>query len=285
VEKKLEKLSLNDSAFAEYRRKCIELEKEGTFASRQREKEETETVEADFSSDFLSSEGALDDEKVRAYVQKNGKKAVEEYFRATIGEKSAERQTRMLEILDFAFMKEYSEAYSHEDLIGLAKSGNGEISDRSYNLLEELKGEQIRNFALELYKNSSKDEENRIRALCLLLKNYEKRDADFVVRAVASVSVRDDSDWHSVVSAVIDLFKENKSKRPPKELLQWAYENSRCSFCREYVVRAMSARRMLTEEILQECLYDNNGDVRRFAEKKYKELYKKKKSLGYSRGI
>ena len=61
---------------------------------------------------------------------------------------------------------------------------------------------------------------------------------------------------------------------PPKEILYHMYEHCQCACCREYIVRELSGRRMLTEELLQECLYDSNSDIREFAEKKWKKRWR-----------
>ncbi len=39
-------------------------------------------------------------------------------------------------------------------------------------------------------------------------------------------------------------------------------------------LREMSRRRMLTEDILRECLYDSNEDIQRFAKKKLEKINK-----------
>ncbi len=41
-----------------------------------------------------------------------------------------------------------------------------------------------------------------------------------------------------------------------------------CSYCRESMVAYMARHRMLTEDILAECLYDSNYDILRYAEKR-----------------
>ena len=55
-----------------------------------------------------------------------------------------------------------------------------------------------------------------------------------------------------------------------KHLLPLLYEHTPCSCCRESVLRSMAKHRMLTEEILKECLYDSSYEIRRFAAKRLK---------------
>lgn len=161
------------------------------------------------------------------------------------------------------------------ELIRSARTDDGETRKKALYRLEKMKGDAVKKFATELYA-ASEEEEVRTLALCMLVRNYEKEDKDFIIAAVHSVPVCEDYDWHFVLSAVLDLFEKDSFKEPPGELLLWAYENSRCSFCREYVVRAMSRRHMLTRELSKECLYDCNGKIRAFAEKKLKKKEKKK---------
>ena len=56
------------------------------------------------------------------------------------------------------------------------------------------------------------------------------------------------------------------------------YEYSQCACCRDFIVREMSRRRMLTDELLQECLHDSYSDIREFAEKKWKKRNIQKKN-------
>ena len=55
----------------------------------------------------------------------------------------------------------------------------------------------------------------------------------------------------------MELFCE-LGKGKPNELLGYKYRSILCSFCREYVVKEMGRRRMLTRELLEEMQYDCN---------------------------
>ena len=50
------------------------------------------------------------------------------------------------------------------------------------------------------------------------------------------------------------------------------YQYTLCSFCREYVVKEMGRRRMLTRELLEEMQYDCNDDIREYADKKLSRM-------------
>ena len=71
-------------------------------------------------------------------------------------------------------------------------------------------------------------------------------------------------DRHLVYLSVRDAF-ELKTVRKSTDLLRYLYEVTFCSECRRYNLQAMVARRMLTDDLLRECLYDCNEDTRRYA--------------------
>ena len=53
-----------------------------------------------------------------------------------------------------------------------------------------------------------------------------------------------------------------------KPALLWhIYETTYCSCCREYALLQMGKRRLLSAEILEECLLDSNDDIRKYAAK------------------
>ncbi len=52
--------------------------------------------------------------------------------------------------------------------------------------------------------------------------------------------------------------------------LPYLYEHTLCSFCREYIVREMGRRYMITKTFLQEYLHDSNCEVRKYAGKRIK---------------
>lgn len=106
----------------------------------------------------------------------------------------------------------------------------------------------------------------------MLAKNYETRDRELFVRAVKQVPITyKDGGWHGVFGDVLDLF-EVPGRGKPNELLLYMYRNTLCSFCREYAVREMGRRRMLTRGLLEEMQYDCNDDIRKYAERKLSRM-------------
>ncbi len=70
--------------------------------------------------------------------------------------------------------------------------------------------------------------------------------------------------------AVLRMSERGGTEHFPRELLPYIYEHTLCSCCRFSALKEMSHRRMATEEILKECLYDSYEDIRKFAESKLK---------------
>ena len=52
----------------------------------------------------------------------------------------------------------------------------------------------------------------------------------------------------------------------PNSILNWAYENSLCSCCREHITESMLRKGLLTPELKQECLHDANLEIRDMVE-------------------
>ena len=79
-------------------------------------------------------------------------------------------------------------------------------------------------------------------------------------------------DWDGVHAAGLDAFRafgKGSGMPRPKHLLPLIYEYTPCSYCRENALMCMSRHRMLTTGILEECLYDSNKDIRRYAAKQH----------------
>ena len=107
----------------------------------------------------------------------------------------------------------------------------------------------------------------------MLIHNYEEEDASWFVETVKAIPVlhRGKINWHSVYMELLHVFENKNMVSPPKETLYYMYEHGQCAFCREHIVRELSRRRMLTDGLLKECLYDSNSDIRKFAEGKWKK--------------
>ena len=83
---------------------------------------------------------------------------------------------------------------------------------------------------------------------------------DLPVLIEAASRVVDDSDLHRIGLDFLD-YKTVKSEA----LLNWVYEHTPCSFCRNSAVRDMLQHGFITRIILDECLLDCDPDTRKLA--------------------
>lgn len=153
-------------------------------------------------------------------------------------------------------------------LIRDTRSESEELRRCAYLALGCIQSEEVRAFALELLSGNLEEDEKGY-AVNMLLRNYMSKDKELVIQCVKTVPVsRDRDEWHFVFHQVLDLLGNQKVKEPPRELLPYMYETTLCSHCREYIVLEMGKRQMLTEELLEECRYDCNGVICRYAEER-----------------
>ena len=91
--------------------------------------------------------------------------------------------------------------------------------------------------------------------------NYEKKDESLLLDRLRSVPVdfEGNTTWHGDQMAVRHM------KKPPKAALHHIFNTTYCTWCRWCVLEDMGRRRMLTQELLEECLYASNDDIRTYA--------------------
>lgn len=157
---------------------------------------------------------------------------------------------------------------SPDPLIQDAETGDETLKEAAFYALDYVRHEKVHQFVLELAER----EECASEAVFLLANHYQKEDREMFVRLVKSIPVSydDNADWHGAYSAVLDLLGTKGVKSAPKELLPYLYEHTLCSYCREYIVKEMGRRHMVTEKLLRECLYDSNCEIRNYAQKRIK---------------
>ena len=151
-------------------------------------------------------------------------------------------------------------------LITDSKSTDTELADRALCALRHRKDARVREYAHILLQEGK----HAARAVSMLVANYEDEDRELFVNAVKQIPVTyRDRAWHDAFSDILHML-QGTTKHKPKELLLYMYQNTLCSFCREYIVKEMGRRRMLTEELLEELQYDCNQDIQEYAKKKMK---------------
>ncbi|MDR3295204.1 MAG: hypothetical protein LBT26_05190 [Clostridiales Family XIII bacterium] len=141
-------------------------------------------------------------------------------------------------------------------LLECALSENAYLAEVSVDALGGIKDGRIHDFAVDCLRANAAG----LSALPMLAENYRKSDDD-AIRAAVTESKRVP---HDVQIFLVKLYTRHRSKNAFASLLH-VYRNGDCSFCRHGIVQAMRHCRVLTDEILEECLYDSYEDTRTFA--------------------
>ncbi len=142
-----------------------------------------------------------------------------------------------------------------------------ELQNAAWRALENIRHPAVREFALNNVDKGIRTPEG----FALLATNYMPEDGKLMEELLREmISAKD---WDGVHAAGMDIyrtFRKESSIPHPKHLLPILYEYNPCSFCRESALVYMSKHRMLTKEILEECQFDSNYDIRRMAAKRLK---------------
>lgn len=152
----------------------------------------------------------------------------------------------------------------HQKLIEYAESDCEKLSAAAKETLENCQSETVYRYAKEILLRRECDETS----IKVLLSNYRVKDKTCILSALSKLSVDydDESDWHDIVMQIVKV--GDSGIHLPREFFEWIYENSLCSFCRESAVRYMGKRRWLSQDVINECLYDCNDDIVMYAERK-----------------
>lgn len=166
---------------------------------------------------------------------------------------------------------------SPEAVIADARAADESLRQTAFEVLANIRHELVREFAFALLQEGGHEEA----AIWMLARNYREEDKELFVNLIYGVPVsygarNAPAGWHGIFSAVLDMFEEGEAENPPEELLPYLYETTLCSFCREYILEEMDRRHMVSEEMLRECLYDSNENIRNFAEGRLAEIIEAK---------
>ena len=155
----------------------------------------------------------------------------------------------------------------HDIIIEYANSSHERLHDVSLDLLTNCQSDVVRDYALSLMAKENLKEH----ALKMLLCNYTPEDKQFLLDALGELKVTYDnqSDWHHIGFKILDLF--GKERDLPKEFLLYIYNTTLCSCCRRSAVLALDKRQWLTEDIIKECRFDSNKDIRDYVNRCYPE--------------
>ncbi|AFY58354.1 hypothetical protein Riv7116_5993 [Rivularia sp. PCC 7116] len=145
-------------------------------------------------------------------------------------------------------------------LFQLAMSDDGDIRTAAVATLKFCQDSSIRNLAIDLSKNQ--DEEIAICSVGLFIKNYQSGDNRFIESILPRIN--DEDTKHFVCMDLIKIFERHEVDELLTSLL-WAYENTPCTHCREKIVKALIASRLIPQRLVDECQFDCVQDVRHLA--------------------
>ena len=153
-----------------------------------------------------------------------------------------------------------------EAVIQDAQSENERLSENAFLALEYIRDDKVHDFAGKLMGKKEHIED----VIHMLANNYRQEDHDILVSLVTSlkVTLKEAVPWHGPFMTILSMSESGKTEHFPRELLPYIYKHTLCSCCRFLALKEMSRRRMVTEEILKECLYDSYEDIREFAKRK-----------------
>lgn len=144
-------------------------------------------------------------------------------------------------------------------------SDGEQLQNAAWRALENIRNPAVRDFALRNAAGGLRTPEN----FALLVTNFMPEDGPLLERLLRElIAAKDWDDVHAAGLNIYRAFGKDSGIPRPKHLLPLLYEYNPCSICRESALTYMSRHRMLTKEILEECLVDSYDDIRRMAEKR-----------------
>jgi hypothetical protein len=143
-------------------------------------------------------------------------------------------------------------------LMEYAQSENEFLSGNAIDRLKYIKDIRIHDFAMRLLDEKGLDSF----ALGLLEMNYRKADDDIIYRLIKIAS----NIPQHVQSDIVDIYTHHRSA-DALPILSHVYSKGICTHCRCGILRAMNHCKVLSDEILDECLYDSYEDTRKLAKR------------------
>ena len=143
-------------------------------------------------------------------------------------------------------------------MLTLIDKFDAETNIEIYNTLADYKDKRVVDLAFKLAETA-----NYKIAIHMLMSNYKKEYKDLIVSLYKRIKFSFNS--HEFLTYKTIDFMMNKKKDMPDEILYITYYNDYCAFNREYIVKCMNKRNLLTESIKEELKYDSDYEIRKYA--------------------
>ncbi len=147
-----------------------------------------------------------------------------------------------------------------------SKSEHEDLRETAFYIMGHNPSLQAHDYAVSLIQNKI-DIQN---GLFLLSKNYQPQDEGLLFAAIQNIQLNcDENEFHSAAMDIEAVLSSVRQK-PKTDILTYLYYQTSCSCCRYRIVQLMHKKKVLSENILQECRFDSNSDIREFAERSIK---------------
>jgi hypothetical protein len=158
----------------------------------------------------------------------------------------------------------------HECFFEWADSKDEELRASILSAFSNFKNDKVHEFARQRVREGKILGWGNSFVLDIFEKNFENDDAKLISDAVlTSKPVKDDI--HRFGLSITSIAEENKTSEL-KDILIWVYENTPCSNCRKHAAKGLNEIGALSQEMIDECMWDGSEEIREFA----KELMKQK---------
>ena len=196
---------------------------------------------------------------VRRFARNADPEDLEKLAQTAMNEPDAETQVELL----WGFRHRSRYAFPEAFLLQLSQSGDDLLRHLAYEIIGQHPSAKTREVARALIQSGTEMQNG----IFLLSKNPLPEDEVLLYQVVKSFRPRRDrGDWHGIYGWAKDGMEALRGK-PKTDILDYLYRNTLCGFCREYVVRIMHKKGVLSEKILKECRFDARFDTQAFVKR------------------
>ena len=169
------------------------------------------------------------------------------------------------ELLSVFAFRDVNFPLSHETVIEYSRSHNDRLQEVAFDVLTCCQSTAVQAYAMELLRRG----EHTSQALQMLLCNYTPEDKELLLSELYKIKVdyKEKSDWHSIGLKILTV--RDRNVKLPKEFFLYIYNTTLCSYCRAEALRALTKRKWLTKEIIEECRYDSNYEISDYVNRYY----------------
>jgi hypothetical protein len=183
---------------------------------------------------------------------------LETVYRHILNESDPEVLVRLLWIFRRAMLPRLD-----DKLFNWANGSHEKLRSAAIAALSRVKDERVHQLARQKAETGSLLGADQ-HALDLFSNNYESGDATLITSSLAEIEPNL-GEAHSLGYSLRKVVEKNNDPALAEALL-WVYENTPCGVCRFFAIKQLHEWGSLPQEVLFECKYDAEDDIREFAE-------------------